>query len=187
MKCNNNKPPFFSMVSDVKADGSRWVYLAAGAVSGFLGEYIGNVITNILTNDRDYLSIRSEISGFIAAIVSGSVGAFLALKDRINLVTAVIFGVGIYYVVFYAASEALGIEYDNTTLERFYLVDVLIVYGLLWYQDKLIEEFKKVFKVKKKDQESIEFNQVLFETIITGIIVSFYFGAKSYVVNSVSY
>ena len=41
--------------------------------------------------------------------------------------------------------------------------------------------------IKKKDQESIEFNQVLFETIITGIIVSFYFGAKSYVVNSVSY
>lgn len=152
-------------------------YLYAGAIAGLIGQYIGDVFINYLTNDRDYLSLRTEMSGYIAAVISGGIATYLAIVEKLGLLASVVFGVGLYYAIFEGVSEFFGADgIDFSSFLENYLIDVLIVYIILWFQNQIFEKINEL--IGEEDEPT--FDEIILTTIVGGIGISLYFGYKEY-------
>ena len=142
--------------------------LAAGATSGFVGQYFSDIISNVARGKADILGRASGYEEYLAGIASGFTGA--VFSGRVSLLALTLLSAGVYYGVARTLAPP-GEEPFGTRLLSDYLRDSLIVYLLLFFQERLSESIPS-------RREPRETGDVWSAALLSGLVPSVYFGLR---------
>src|SRR5690554_3263817 len=145
--------------------------IKAGLIAGVVGQYISDYISNLCGDNPEQFTL-SGIDQYLAGMVTGFVGA--TMGPRLNLLAATVLSTGMYYMTAAAVRKELGQDNPPTDVfVRNLLRDAIIVYYLLYFQRLFISPF----------MEKAELS-ILGKTVLTGLLISIYYGLNDYIFNS---
>ncbi len=163
-----------------KSNNSLYTKIAVGISAGFIGQYIGDVIYNFLENKGYTYEIRSEMSLYLAGIISGGVAAIF--DDEIPLFQSVLLSVGIFYLVFDASDQFLGGDgMSKKIFLKEFIVDAIIIYILVTFQNTFID----LFLPNVNSNTNTLFDDEIILTLISGIIINSYYDVKKIITNKI--